>query len=178
MSSHELVSQVTHSNHESYQVGGHVGSQFPDSHSWVAITAGLLTYSTRSLTTRATRIHLVSTPYYPVPIAVGFVVGYFTYTRFKGLYSYWAWLGPAILVLVSLLAWKSANQVSWLEATAHFFGRYHIQRTTISATHQWFCTWRLPTRLGHSSKSSYKNGSELMRPRIRRRVNDGDKALK
>jgi hypothetical protein len=88
----------------------------------VAITVGLLTHATRSFTTRATRIHSVLTPYYPVDIAVGFVVGFFTYTGFKGSYRYRAWLGPATLVLVSLLAWKSTNQVSWWDATVHFFG--------------------------------------------------------
>lgn len=88
----------------------------------VAVTVGVFTHATRPLTTPAIRIHMVSTPYYPVPIAMGLIVGCFSYSRFKGSYRYWTWLGPFGLVLVSLLAWKSSHPVSWWEASAHFFG--------------------------------------------------------
>jgi hypothetical protein len=88
----------------------------------VAITVGLLTSSTQLLTSRAMRIRLVWTPYYPVPLLVGLVVGYFSYTHFKGSYRYWAWVGPAVLTLVSLAAWKASHQFSLAEATIHFFG--------------------------------------------------------
>lgn len=88
----------------------------------VAMTVGLLSTATRSLTTREMRVHLVQTPYYPVPILVGLVVGYFSYTRFKGSYRYWAWVGPAVLTLVSLMAWKAAHQSSLSQAAFHFFG--------------------------------------------------------
>jgi hypothetical protein len=87
----------------------------------VAITVGLLTYSTQSFTTRATRIHLL-TPYYPVPIMVGLVVGCLSYTRLKGSYRYWAWVAPAVLVLASLLDWKAGSHSAWPAAMSHFFG--------------------------------------------------------
>lgn len=62
------------------------------------------------------------TPYYPVPIVIGFLVGYFSYIHFKGSYRYWVWIGPAILVISSLITWKASRQASWPEATFHFFG--------------------------------------------------------
>lgn len=88
----------------------------------VAVTIGLIIFSTRPLTTRAMRMYLLSPPYYPLPVTVGLLVGYFSYTRFKGSYRYWVWIAPAILVLVSLSLWKLANQASWLEAVIHFVG--------------------------------------------------------
>jgi hypothetical protein len=88
----------------------------------VAFTVGLLTYSTQSFVSRATRIRFLLTPYYPVPIIAGLVIGYFSYTRFKGSYRYWTWVVPAALVILSLLGWKDANQTSWSAAAFHFFG--------------------------------------------------------
>jgi hypothetical protein len=86
------------------------------------MTVGLLSTATRSLTTRETRTHLVLTPYYPVPILVGLVVGYFSRARFKGSYRYWAWVGPAVFTLAYLIAWKAAHHLSWLESAVHLFG--------------------------------------------------------
>jgi hypothetical protein len=88
----------------------------------VVATVGLLTYSTQSFVSHAARIHFVLTPYYPLPIMAGLVVGYLSYTRFKGSYRYWAWVVPAVLTLVSLVGWKAINQSSWSEAAVHFFG--------------------------------------------------------
>lgn len=91
----------------------------------VLVTVGFLTYSTQSFVSRATRIHLVHTPYYPVPIMVGLLVGYFSYPRFKASYRYWAWVAAAIFVFTFLHAWKVDYLASWREATVHFFGPLH-----------------------------------------------------
>jgi hypothetical protein len=88
----------------------------------IAVTVGLLTYSTQTFVTRATRIRLLFTPYYPLPIMVSLAVGSLSYIRFKGSYRYWAWIAPALLVLASLLDWKNGNQAPWAEAIRHFFG--------------------------------------------------------
>jgi len=88
----------------------------------VAITAGFFTYSSREFVSRAARIDFVLTPYYPVPILVGLVVGYLSYLRFRGSYRYWAWILPAAYMLYPLVDWKSSNQTTWSEALIHFFG--------------------------------------------------------
>jgi hypothetical protein len=88
----------------------------------VAINVGFFTYSSQAFVSRATRIHFVQTPYYPVPILAGLVVGYLSYLRFRGSYRFWVWVLPAAYVCYSLLDWKASNQRTWLEALTHFFG--------------------------------------------------------
>jgi hypothetical protein len=88
----------------------------------VAISESLATESIRSFTSLATRIRLVWTPYYPLPVIAGLAVGYFSYVYFKGSYRYWTWVAPAALVLGALIKWKVANQSSWAAAGSHFFG--------------------------------------------------------
>jgi hypothetical protein len=88
----------------------------------VAMTVGFFTYSTQEFVSGAARIHFVKTPYYPFPIFVGLVVGYFSYLRFHGSYRYWVWILPAAGMLYPLVDWKSANQTTWSQALIHFFG--------------------------------------------------------
>jgi hypothetical protein len=88
----------------------------------VAVTAGILIFSTQSFTTRAIRMFLLSPPYYPLPLVVGLMVGYFTQARSKGSCRYWVWIGPAILVFVSRLSWKADNRAAWPESLLYFFG--------------------------------------------------------
>lgn len=88
----------------------------------VAVTVGILIFSTQSLTTRAIRVFLLSPPYYPLPLVVGLMVGYFSQVRSKGSDRYWVWIGPAVLVFVSLSTWKADNRAAWSEALLHFFG--------------------------------------------------------
>jgi hypothetical protein len=88
----------------------------------VGFTEGLVTESIRPFTTLATRIRLTWTPYYPLPVIAGLVVGYFTYLCFKGSYRYWAWVAPAALVMDAVVKWRAANQSSWAAAGVHFFG--------------------------------------------------------
>jgi hypothetical protein len=88
----------------------------------VAITEALATESIRSFTSLATRIRLVWTPYYPLPVIAGLAVGYFSYIYFKGSYRYWTWVLPNAFVLDALVKWKGANQSSWAATGVHFFG--------------------------------------------------------
>jgi hypothetical protein len=88
----------------------------------VAITTGFCTYSSAPFVSRAVRFSLVNTPPYPFPTFVGLVVGYFSYTRFRGSYRYWAWILPAVLTLWSLSNWKASNRSTWSASMAYFFG--------------------------------------------------------
>jgi hypothetical protein len=93
----------------------------------VATTIGFFTYSSQPFVSRAARMHFtqtfVWTPYYPVPILAGLVIGFLIRTRFRGSYRYYAWILPSAVVLGSLLDWRASNQASWWQAAAHFFGR-------------------------------------------------------
>jgi hypothetical protein len=62
-------------------------------------------------------------PYYPLPIVVAFLAGYFAYRWIRGSYSYWVWILPAVSLLTAMVYWKGATQASWFEALAHFFKR-------------------------------------------------------
>jgi hypothetical protein len=88
----------------------------------VGITESLVTAAIRSFTSLATRIRIVWTPYYPLPVVAGLAVGYLSYIYFKGSYRYWTWVAPAVFVVSTLLKWKVANQSSWAAAGFHFFG--------------------------------------------------------
>jgi hypothetical protein len=88
----------------------------------VAINVGLFTYSTQAFVSRPFRIALVQTPYYPFPILIGVLVGFFGHLRFRGSYRYWAWVLPALLTWNALLDRQSSNQASWSDAIVHFFG--------------------------------------------------------
>lgn len=88
----------------------------------MAITVGLVSEAIRPFTSLATRIHLVWTPYYPLPVMVGLFVGYFSHTSFRGSYRYWTWVVPAAFVMVALVHWKDVKQSSWAMACVHFFG--------------------------------------------------------
>jgi hypothetical protein len=88
----------------------------------VSITGSLVTESIHPFTTLATKIRLTWTPYYPLPVIAGLVVGYFSYIRFKVSYRYWTWVAPAAFVIGALVKWKAENQSSWAAAMVHFFG--------------------------------------------------------
>jgi len=87
----------------------------------VAINVGLISYSTRPFVSRALRAELIQTPYYPFPILIGLLVGYFSFLRFRGSYRYWVWILPAFLTFHSLCQWQSENGATWSIAFAHFF---------------------------------------------------------
>ncbi len=89
----------------------------------VLIAVGFTIYSLGALVGRAVRLQLMQGPYYPFPIFVAFLAGYFAYRRIRGSYCYWVWILPLVGLVAAMTAWKTSNQASWLDALAYFFGR-------------------------------------------------------
>jgi hypothetical protein len=92
----------------------------------VALSIGIVTYSSQPFVSRGTRMRFmeqfVYTHHYPLPIFVGLVFGFFSYVHFRGSYRYWVWILPTAGVLFSVMNWKQSNQTSWSQSLLHFFG--------------------------------------------------------
>jgi hypothetical protein len=104
------------------------------------INVGIITYSLRSFVSREARIHFAETlvygPYYPLPVLIGVLIGFFSYLRFRGTYRYWVWIVPALYVLTELLDWKESNHASLADSIVHFFGTlaYPANREQLGST--------------------------------------------
>jgi hypothetical protein len=105
-----------------------------------AINIGIISYSLQPFISRDARIHFVhgfvDTPYYPLPILIALLIGFFSYVRFRGTYRYWVWILPAVVVVRSLVDWKQSNQASWADSLMHFFGfiTYPANRDQLDST--------------------------------------------
>lgn len=125
----------------------------------VAISIGIVTYSTQPFVSRATRMRFmeqfVYTHHYPLPIFVGLVFGFFSYVHFRGSYRYWVWILPTAGVLFSVMTWKQSNQTSWSQSLPHFFGYipFPDNRDQLDRRCSFTCRWRI--RLACWFKSVY-----------------------
>jgi hypothetical protein len=63
-------------------------------------------------------------PYYPLPIVVAALAGYFSYIRLKSNYRFWVWIIPAVYLATKIALWKPSSVLgdySWGATLAHFF---------------------------------------------------------
>jgi hypothetical protein len=90
------------------------------------INVGIIIYTLRPLISHTARIHFaqkyVYSSYHPLPILIALLIGFFSYTRFRGTYRYWVWVLPMFGLLSSLLDWKQSNEASLADSLRHFFG--------------------------------------------------------
>ena len=76
-------------------------------------------------------------PYYPLPIVLAGLAGYFSFVRFKSNYRFWVWIIPALYLVTKIALWRPSSVLedySWGTALAHFFSitpRYHPQEDVI-----------------------------------------------
>ncbi len=105
-----------------------------------AINVGIITYSLRTFVSREARVHFMETfvygSYYPLPILIGVLIGFFSYLRFRGTYRYWVWIIPVLCVLTELVDWKETNQASFADSIVHFSGTlpYPANREQLGST--------------------------------------------
>jgi len=48
-------------------------------------------------------------PYYPLPIVLAALAGYFSYIRFKSNYRFWVWIIPALYLVTKIVLWKPSS---------------------------------------------------------------------
>jgi len=63
-------------------------------------------------------------PYYPLPIILAALAGYFGYIRSKGSYRFWVWIVPTVFLATKIILWTPTSIVgdhSWAATLAHFF---------------------------------------------------------
>jgi hypothetical protein len=63
-------------------------------------------------------------PYYPLPIVLAGLAGYFGYIRFKGNYRFWVWIVPTVYLATKIILWTPTSilgDYSWGATLAHFF---------------------------------------------------------
>lgn len=76
-------------------------------------------------------------PYYPLPIVLAGLAGYFSYIRFKSNYRFWVWIIPALYLVTKIALWKPSTVLgdySWDTTLAHFFSgtpRYHPEEDVV-----------------------------------------------
>ena len=76
-------------------------------------------------------------PYYPLPIILAALAGYFSYIRFKSDYRFWVWIIPALYLVTKMALWKPSSVLggySWGTTLAHFFAgtpRYHPEEDVV-----------------------------------------------
>jgi hypothetical protein len=122
-----------------------------------AINVGIITYSLRPFVSREARVHFTETlvygPYYPLPILIGVLIGFFSYLRFRGAYRYWVWIIPALCVLTELVDWKETNQASFADSIVHFSGTlgYPVNRELGSTVFLYMAIAYVVGALIHSS---------------------------
>ena len=67
-------------------------------------------------------------PYYPLPIVLAALAGYFSYIRFKSNYRFWVWIIPALYLVTKIVLWKPSSVLGdhdWGTALTHFFPGAH-----------------------------------------------------
>jgi hypothetical protein len=79
-------------------------------------------------------------PYYPLPIVLATLAGYFSYIRFKSNYRFWVWIIPALYLVTKIALWKPSSVLgdsSWGTTLAQFFSgtaRYHPEEYVMFLT--------------------------------------------
>jgi len=89
----------------------------------VMVAVGFINYSIRPFAGRGIFFYLTQGPFYPLPIVVGFLAGYFTYRWIRGSYCYWVWILPAVSMIVAMMYWKASKQATWIRTLDYFFFR-------------------------------------------------------
>src|SRR5260370_31702093 len=67
-------------------------------------------------------------PYYPLPIVLAALAGYFSYIRFTSNYRFWVWIIPALYLVTKIVLWKPSSVLGdhdWGTALTHFFPGAH-----------------------------------------------------
>ena len=76
-------------------------------------------------------------PYYPLPIVLAGLTGYFSFVRFKSNYRFWVWIIPALYLVTKIALWRPSSVLedsSWGATLAHFFAgtpRSHAEEDVI-----------------------------------------------
>jgi hypothetical protein len=63
-------------------------------------------------------------PYYPLPIVLAALAGYFSYIRLKSNYRFWVWIIPALYLVTKIALWKPSSVLgdnNWGTALTQFF---------------------------------------------------------
>jgi hypothetical protein len=69
-------------------------------------------------------ISVATGPYYPLPIVLAALAGYFDYIRSKGNYRFWVWIVPTLYLAMKLILWTPTTVLgdhNWRTILAHFF---------------------------------------------------------
>ena len=62
-------------------------------------------------------------PYYPLPIVLAALAGYFCNIRFKGSFRFWVWIVPTVYLASKIIFWTPSSVLgdhSWGTTLAHF----------------------------------------------------------
>lgn len=63
-------------------------------------------------------------PFYPLPVVLASLAGYFGYMRSKGNYRFWVWVVPTVYLATKIILWTPASilgHYSWRTTLGHFF---------------------------------------------------------
>jgi hypothetical protein len=97
-------------------------------------------------------ISIAAGPYYPLPIVLAALAGYFGYfghTRIRGSYCFWVWIVPTAYLVTKIFLWTPTSVLAdqnWDTTLAHFFVGTRLPVTPKGMspypfTHLWRTHW-------------------------------------